>query len=1054
MKSALGICIGWMIVLVLLGISGCGGSGSSAPPPPPADTTPPTVSSVQAPAGTTVNRSITLTVTADDNIGVTEVRFFVDGVLLGSDDTAPYSIEWDTSSESDGEHELTAEAEDAEGNVGESGNVIVNVRNVVQFAVAASGEEEVPPVESAGTAQADLMINLASGEVSGELRVSGLPATAAHIHDAFAGTNGPVIIGLDQDNGDPSQFTVPTGATLDAEGVDRLLRGALYVNVHTAAAPGGEVRGQILPEDLVLQFSELAGTSAVPRTDSVARGRAAVTLNQATGVLVVQAQLDNLDDATQAHVGDGYAGASGPALVSLVQDPTDSGHWSVEDGELNGAGLDAFNAGRLFVSVDSPANPSGEIRGQILPDEITLLSVELSGEQEVPEIDTNAAGLASLTLDENDGLLTVHVNTTGLEDASDAHLHGAFAGVNGPVEIGLVQDGSNPAHWFAEEEALSAAQLDAVLAGATYINVHSPSNPDGEIRGQVIPDGILFAFGRLEGRQEVPAVDTMATGTFAVTVDPVAATLVAYANTRGVDDAVAAHLHNGFAGTSGSVVIGLTQDANTISRWSAENEPLNADQLEALRAGRYYVNVHTPANPGGEIRGQVAPSPIEVLFTRLSGGEEVPAVISMASGVAASTVNRETGAVTLHLRASGVDDAVAAHIHSGYAGQTGGVAIGLQQDPLDVGHWLVEQAQLNGDGLADYLAGRAYVNLHTPANPGGELRGQLAPRNIQIVFSVMDGDQVVPPVVIGAGGLAATTTHLGTRRLVAFINASGVDDGTSASIHSGGLGNNGGEVLTLTQTPMAFGQWSVVSEQLDAASYADYRAGRLYAQIATPAQPEGAIRGQITPPDAIDFDDQAPMVSLVSPGSPVSGTIVLMADASDDQGVAEVRFFADGVLVGLDGTAPYSAEWDTTTVMNGDILLSAEAEDLAGNLSVSADVVVTVDNAAPVTLADIQAQVFSPICSGCHSGPTSNVLPAGMNLSNAAASHAALVNVASLQVAGLDRVTPGDPDNSYLIQKLEGTAAVGSRMPQGGPFLDQPTIDMIRQWIADGAPNN
>jgi hypothetical protein len=76
-----------------------------------------------------------------------------------------------------------------------------------------------------------------------------------------------------------------------------------------------------------------------------------------------------------------------------------------------------------------------------------------------------------------------------------------------------------------------------------------------------------------------------------------------------------------------------------------------------------------------------------------------------------------------------------------------------------------------------------------------------------------------------------------------------------------------------------------------------------------------------------------------------------------------------------------------------------------------------------------------------------------MNLSSAAASHAALVNVASLQVAG-DRVEPGDPDGSYLIHKLEGTAAVGGRMPLGGTPLDQETIDTIRDWILDGAQNN
>ena len=53
------------------------------------------------------------------------------------------------------------------------------------------------------------------------------------------------------------------------------------------------------------------------------------------------------------------------------------------------------------------------------------------------------------------------------------------------------------------------------------------------------------------------------------------------------------------------------------------------------------------------------------------------------------------------------------------------------------------------------------------------------------------------------------------------------------------------------------------------------------------------------------------------------------------------------------------------------------------------------------------------------------------------------------------RVKPGDPANSYLIQKLEGTAGIqGSRMPLGGPFLDQTTIDQLKSWIVSGAPNN
>lgn len=1040
-------------LLITMTLSACGGDGGSAqePQPEPMDTTAPTVSAVQAPAA--INRTVALSVTASDNVGVTEVRFFVDGELLGSVASTPFSIDWDTSGETEGEHILTAEAEDAAGNVGQSGETTVTVQNMQQFTVTLTGDEEVPPVDTQATAEATLDVNLVSGEISGDLAVSGLTPTAAHIHDAFAGDNGGILVPLDQDPGDATLFTVPQDAMLDEAGIERLLAGALYVNVHTDAQPAGAIRGQILPEPLVLHFTQLEGRQEVPRVDTVARGRAAVTLDPDRGALVVHAQADGLDDADQAHVHDGYAGANGPVLVPLTQDAMDPGHWFVEDGELGDAGLDAFAAGRLYVNVHSPANPGGEIRGQIVPQGITLLFTELTGLQEVPAVDTNADGLAALTLDEAGEILTIHANTERLNDGSDAHLHAAHAGVNGPVEIGLTQDGSEPSHWFAEEQALTAEQLAALQDGATYVNVHSPAHSGGEIRGQVIPDGIVFAFGRLEGRQQVPPVGTAAGGTFAVTVDPDAGTLVAHANTNGVDDAVAAHLHDGFAGTNGPVAIGLTRDPMEDTRWSAVDAPVDADQLSGIRAGGWYVNVHTPANSDGEIRGQVAPPPVEVLFTDLTGQQEVPPVASAATGIAASTVNRETGTVTLHLNAEGADDAAASHIHGGFAGQNGGVLIGLTQDAMDVGHWFVSDAQFDEAGLADYLDGRLYVNLHTPANPDGEIRGQLVPRGIQVLFTPMDGDQVVPPVVTAASGVASTTANLVSRQFAVFVNASGVDDATTASVHSGAADENGPEILPLEQTPMQPGQWSAIGE-LNSDSFNAYRAGNLYAQVATPAQPDGEIRGQIVPPDAMQVDSEAPTVTLTSPGATVDGTVTLEADASDDNGVVEVRFLVDGVVIGSDDTAPYSIDWDTTTVTDGDKTLTAEAEDETGNVGISADVDVTVQNAAMVTLTQIQNEVFTPICSACHTGPTSNALPSGMNLSSAADSFAALVGVASIQVPALNRVEPGNPDDSYLIRKLEGTQSVGDRMPQGGPFLDQETIDTIRQWITDGAPNN
>jgi hypothetical protein len=95
----------------------------------------------------------------------------------------------------------------------------------------------------------------------------------------------------------------------------------------------------------------------------------------------------------------------------------------------------------------------------------------------------------------------------------------------------------------------------------------------------------------------------------------------------------------------------------------------------------------------------------------------------------------------------------------------------------------------------------------------------------------------------------------------------------------------------------------------------------------------------------------------------------------------------------------------------------------------------------------IQDTVFTPICSVCHGNPGA----AGLNLT-ANSSYAMLVGVTSVQVPALLRVKAGDPAASYLIHKLEGTQTIGQRMPRGGPFLSEETINFIRQWISDGAP--
>lgn len=103
------------------------------------------------------------------------------------------------------------------------------------------------------------------------------------------------------------------------------------------------------------------------------------------------------------------------------------------------------------------------------------------------------------------------------------------------------------------------------------------------------------------------------------------------------------------------------------------------------------------------------------------------------------------------------------------------------------------------------------------------------------------------------------------------------------------------------------------------------------------------------------------------------------------------------------------------------------------------------------TLASIQANIFSTTCavSGCHGGAAAQQ---GMRLDPGFA-FGNLVCARVPRDPSKIRVIPGDPDNSFIIQKLEGKPVplLGDRMPQGGPYLPQATIDVIREWIANGA---
>lgn len=104
------------------------------------------------------------------------------------------------------------------------------------------------------------------------------------------------------------------------------------------------------------------------------------------------------------------------------------------------------------------------------------------------------------------------------------------------------------------------------------------------------------------------------------------------------------------------------------------------------------------------------------------------------------------------------------------------------------------------------------------------------------------------------------------------------------------------------------------------------------------------------------------------------------------------------------------------------------------------------------TLQSIQTTIFGPICAqaGCHVGAGAQQ---GLALDSVDNSFENLVGTASTEVPALLRVDPGDPENSYLVHKIEGRSTiVGAQMPLNQPALSSAQITAIRTWIQNGAP--
>jgi Cu/Zn superoxide dismutase len=189
-------------------------------------------------------------------------------------------------------------------------------------------------------------------------------------------------------------------------------------------------------------------------------------------------------------------------------------------------------------------------------------------------------------------------------NAIAAHIHVAPRGVAGPVRVPLCAPCSSGVTGTA---TIDAAVLEAIQTDRAYVNVHTPTNPAGEIRDQISAVASIRAVLNAGQERPKPKGKRRGTGVFTATVTKSGdsgeiAWRLTFKKLTG--RAVAAHIHRGARGRTGPVIVALCAPCRSGANGRATVGPA---VLQALEAGNAYVNVHTVRNPAGEIRGQLRP---------------------------------------------------------------------------------------------------------------------------------------------------------------------------------------------------------------------------------------------------------------------------------------------------------------------------------------------------------------------------------------------------------------------------------------------------------------
>lgn len=338
--------------------------------------------------------------------------------------------------------------------------------------VSISNAQEVPMTGSTAMGSLNASYEKNSNRLDYTITYTGLTPMAMHFHKAGVGVAGPVEVEI------PGPYTSGMSGSLtltDAQETD-LLANNWYINIHTTALPAGEIRGQVVTEDFVL-FANIAlsGKEEVPANASAVTGTFNGVYDKVMKMLTYNIVINGATPSAM-HLHKAGVGVNGDVIIPIPAVGVGM------TGTLTAEQEADLIAGNYYFNAHTAAFPGGEVRGQVVTDNMVIFSNDIIDDNEVPPTGSSATGNFYGAYNKTTKALSYVVRFSGLTPTA-MHFHKAAAGVNGPVVVAISAPYTTG---MAATATLTAEQEADMLGGLWYINIHSAAFGAGEIRGQLI----------------------------------------------------------------------------------------------------------------------------------------------------------------------------------------------------------------------------------------------------------------------------------------------------------------------------------------------------------------------------------------------------------------------------------------------------------------------------------------------------------------------------------------------------------------------------------------